>query len=407
MLSTFFRHWLLSFQGIPKGAWLLSAVNLINRCGSMVLVFLSVYLTTHLGFNIKEAGYVMTCFGIGALVGMWLGGIATDRFGYYPIQLGSLALNGLLLIGMVWVKEFWTLCLTVFTLSLVAEMFRPANQVAIAYYSTVETRTRAISLQRMAFNLGFTLAPALGGILAGKMGWEWLFWADGITCLLSAVALRLLLKPGKVAKAESEVTRKTTPVIGDSPYRDRPFIAFTLLTFLGAMVFMQLIWTVPVFFKDSYQWNESSIGWAMALNGAIVFLIEMPFIFFAEGKKTMLNLVRWGILAYAISYLVFLLPIGALVATCLYMLFISIGEILVMPFSSNLVYRRAGERPNKGQYLAMFGLSYSVANILAPLLGTQLIAAWGYPALWTSAIALAFVTLGGFYWLEKRLPSWT
>ncbi len=114
-----------------------------------------------------------------------------------------------------------------------------------------------------------------------------------------------------------------------------------------------------------------------------------------------------GILAYAISYLVFLLPLSALVATCLYMLFISIGEILVMPFSSNLVYRRAGERPNKGQYLAMFGLSYSVANILAPLLGTQLIAAWGYPALWTSAIALALATLGGFYWLEKRMASWT
>lgn len=407
MLSTFFQHWLLSFQGIPKGAWLLSAVNLINRCGSMVLVFLSVYLTTHLGFHIKDAGYVMTCFGIGALLGMWLGGLATDRFGYYPIQLASLAANGILLLAMVWVTAFWSLCLLVFTLSLVAEMFRPANQVAIAYYSTAETRTRAISLQRMAFNLGFTLAPALGGILAGTMGWEWLFWADGITCLLSALALWLLLKPGKVPKAEPTLGTHPLPTKGSSPYRDKPFIAFTLLTFLGAMVFMQLIWTVPVFFKEAYQWTESSIGWAMALNGAIVFLIEMPFIFFAEGKKPMLYLVRWGILAYALSYLIFLLPLSAVGATLLYMLLISVGEILVMPFSSNLVYRRAGERPNKGQYLAMFGLSYSVANILAPLLGTQLIAAWGYPALWTSAISLAIITLYGFYWLEKRLPSWS
>lgn len=404
MLSSFFRHWLDSFKGIPHGVWLLSFVNFINRAGSMVLIFLSVYLTAHLGYDIRHAGYVMTCFGIGALGGTWIGGWATDRFGYYPIQLASLALNGIFLLLLLLVQDFWWMCATVFTLSLLSEMFRPANQVAIAYYSTPETRTRSISLLRMAFNLGFTLSPALGGILAGHFGWHWLFWADGITCIAAAVLLRILLKPGKVEKAW-QAALPDAPAEEMPPYKDRPFLAFTLLTFVGAMVFMQLIWTVPVYFKDYHHWSEETIGWVMAINGALVFLVEMPLIFFAEGKKPILTYVRWGIGLYLISYLVFLFPVGGMTAAVLYMVFISIGEVLVMPFSGNFAYAKAGERKNKGRYLAMYGLSYSVANILAPLLGTQVIGWWGYETLWTITIGISVLGLLGFAWLQNRLEA--
>ena len=97
----------------------------------MVLIFLSVYLTKHLGYDIRDAGYIMTSFGLGALGGMWLGGMATDRFGYFPVMVWSLLLNGVMLIGLLAIKDFWPMCIAVFSLSLVAETFRPANQVAI------------------------------------------------------------------------------------------------------------------------------------------------------------------------------------------------------------------------------------------------------------------------------------
>ena len=76
---------------------------------------------------------------------------------------------------------------------------------------------------------------------------------------------------------------------------------------------------------------------------------------------------------------------------------------MVMPFSSNFAYAKAAEQKNKGQYMAMYGLAYSVANILAPLLGTQIIAAWGYQVLWAITLGLSVVALAGFYWLDQRL----
>jgi predicted MFS family arabinose efflux permease len=55
--------------------------------------------------------------------------------------------------------------------------------------------------------------------------------------------------------------------------------------------------------------------------------------------------------------------------------------------------------------MALYTMAYSVANILAPLLGTQVIDHWGYPALWSLAMGMALLAWAGFKLLEKRLGT--
>ncbi|MCJ7525466.1 MAG: hypothetical protein MUP71_09640 [Candidatus Aminicenantes bacterium] len=45
-----------AYAGLPRNAWLLSLVHFVNRSGSMVLFFLSLYLTRKLGFTMAQAG---------------------------------------------------------------------------------------------------------------------------------------------------------------------------------------------------------------------------------------------------------------------------------------------------------------------------------------------------------------
>lgn len=402
MLFRLYAHWKGSYSGIPAKVWFLSIVSLINRCGAMVVVFLTIYLTKHLGYSIKDAGYVLGCFGAGAFLGAYIGGKLTDRFGYYPIMFWSLIGNGLMLIVLIQLSHFWVMCGAVFLLSVISEVFRPANSIAIARSCTPETRTRSISLYRMSVNLGWTVAPAFGGLLAG-FGWHWLFVADGVTCILAAVLLWLLIAP---KERETEDSPAGTPEQDDkpaavSPYRDKPFLAFILLTVLGAMVFMQLLWTVPVYFKDHYHWDEHTIGLLAALNGLIVFLVEMPLIYRIEGRRSRLAFVRMGLVLYAAAYFAFLLPPGGLPSAILYMVAISFGEMYVMPFSSNFVFGYA-EKGSAGGYMALYTMAYSVANIIAPLMGTQVIALWGFDTLWYLMCAISAVTLAGFWMLERK-----
>jgi predicted MFS family arabinose efflux permease len=59
-----------------------------------------------------------------------------------------------------------------FSIMTLADMFRPAMFVSLATYAKPENRTRALTLVRLAVNLGFAAGPALGGLIIMGMGYK-------------------------------------------------------------------------------------------------------------------------------------------------------------------------------------------------------------------------------------------
>ena len=380
----------------------------------MVICFMTLYLTQHLHFGIREAGYITGFYGLGSIVGQYLGGYLTDRIGFHRVQWLALIFNGLILFIAVYIESFIAISVTMFLLSVTADAFRPANQIAIRTHSDEATRTRAFSLMRVSINLAIGLALTIGGLLI-SFGWHWLFWADGITCFAAAIMLHFTLRnnrqPTKKEKEKTALQTQSPPSVSESKknnltqksaYRDKDFLIFTVLTFIGATVFMQLLWTVPLFFKEAYHWSEAKIGAVSAINATIVTLVEMPLIFQIENKRPKMWFVRLGIMLYGISYLALIVPNSwALGVAIFYMISISLGEILVMPFSTSWATLRAGDA-RQGQYMALYGIAYAITNISSPMLGTQIIAAFGYNTLWLVMSIMAAISWIGFYYLGQK-----
>ena len=394
-----------SFRGLPREVWLLSCVSLINRSGAMVICFLTLYLTKSLHFDIKSAGYIMSCFGLGSIAGAYCGGVLTDKYGYYRVQWFTLVMHGVLLWSMMFISEFYTLALGMLLIGIFSEAFRPANTVAIKLHSDSATRTRSMSLMRVAVNLAISVALIVGGLLV-SLGWNWLFIIDGLTCFGAAAMILFSLKEKKVVPedlAKSSKMSSPPPQYNNdiSAYKDKKYLLFVLSTFIGATVFMQIMWTVPAFFSQVYGWDEAAIGAMSAVNGIAVMTLEMPLIFRIEHKRPPMWFVRLGIMCYMIAYLAFILPasLGWLLAI-FYMIVISFGEIFVMPFSTSWATKQ-GNSARQGQYLALYTMAYSVSNVVAPMLGTQVIAAWGFTALWFVLSGLGILAFSGFWYLEK------
>ena len=389
-----------SFSGIPPKIWLLSAISLINRSGAMVICFLTLYLTENLHFTIEQAGYAMSSYGFGAILGAYLGGHLTDRFGYRQVMLLTLIGSGLVMLMAMFVVDFLLMCTTLFSLNCIAEAFRPASTVSIKENSTAEIRARSFSLYRVFINLAISLALVLGGIIIG-FGWKWIFICDALTCFFSAALLFFVVSPNGKKKNIADESEQSPK--GKSAWRDGDFILFLFFTFLSAVAFMQILWTVPAFFKQVYGWEESRIGWVSALNGTVVMLTELPMIFFLEGKKKTMWMVRLGVFLYGLSYLLLGLPVAyGILWAIAYMVAISFGEIFVMPFSATWVTFRSPSQ-NQGEYVALYTMSYSVSNVVAPLLGTQIIAHWGYNYLWYVMAFVSLLSLSGFYWLDQKI----
>ena len=107
-----------AFGGLSPAAWMLALVILINRSGTMVIPFLSVYLTSSLGFSLVETGWIMSMFGLGAIGGSFLGGWLTDKIGPFKVQLISLLGGGLMFLALSQVTSFYPLAGFIFFVSL-------------------------------------------------------------------------------------------------------------------------------------------------------------------------------------------------------------------------------------------------------------------------------------------------
>jgi predicted MFS family arabinose efflux permease len=224
MLKTSFQRYINNFRGFTREIWILTFITFINRAGTMVLPFLSKYLKEDLHFSYSQVGWIMVFFGSGSILGSWLGGKLSDKIGFYKIMIFSLFTTGVLLFCIQFITSFVGLCIGMFVLMIIADMFRPAMFVSIGAYAKPENRTRALTLVRLAINLGFAAGPALGGLIIMTIGYNGLFWIDGGTCIIAILFFWIKVKEKK--KTAYSDKAHLGEVLTHSVFKDKPFWIF-------------------------------------------------------------------------------------------------------------------------------------------------------------------------------------
>ena len=63
-MKTLYYNYLDTFKGLSREVWWLALITFINRAGTMVIPFLSIYLTEDLEISLPNVGWIMTCFGL-------------------------------------------------------------------------------------------------------------------------------------------------------------------------------------------------------------------------------------------------------------------------------------------------------------------------------------------------------
>ncbi len=384
-LVNFYRE---SYTGLPTEIWHLSWVMLINRAGAMVLPFLSLYVTSILGFTLAQSGIVLSFYGIGSLIGTYIGGQLTDKVGHYYVQLWSLILSGFSFFVLMQLTGFYELCAGLLITSAFTDALRPANMSSVAEYSPPELRTRSIGLIRLAINLGFSAGPAIGGLIAFFFGYKWLFFVDGLTCLFAALLFFTLI-PRSTDHVETVEMTSPDQTHHVSPYRDTSYIIFIILVTLTGMVFMQYFHTVPVYFKEEMSLNEKYIGGLMAVNGLLIVLIEIPLIHYIENKYHHFALLVLGVTLIGFGFAAFNCGYEAIYAW-ISILFLTIGEILNFPFATTLVLNRSPMK-GRGRYMALYNMSWSLCAIFAPIIGFAVADKFSFNDLWFGACALCLL----------------
>lgn len=392
-------------RALPARIRLLVAARAVNQLGACSLAFLTVLLGRDLGASLTVAGAVGGLFGLATVPSRLLGGRLADRWGRRRTILAGLLGCALAQLGIAVAPDLAVAMVCCALLGLAFELYEPPSQAMIADGVAPEDRAAAYALLTTALAVGNMGAGLLADVV-GRSNLRWLFVIDAASCLACALIVRIALSEDRPLRPGGAVeSAKSTPADHEhprSPWRDGSLLAMTAAGTVFALVYMLMLISLPLSL-DADGIDPASAGLIMTASTVISLLARpalrarrladlAPATAIAAGYL----LMAVGLAGYAVAHT---LP-ALLVPTALY----SVGNLLLTGRAFALVTALA---PPGGaaRYLAVYGLSWGFATLLAPPLGTWLIAAHGPGALWAAMSGTCLAMAGAQPRLLRRLAA--
>jgi MFS family permease len=396
---------------LPREVWYLCLAILINRAGTMVLPFLTLYLTLSRKLSPGTAGLALTIYGLCAIVIAPLAGRFSDRFGGLRIMKLSLILSGLILFVFPLVNSIIGIYVVCGLWAIASEAFRPPSMAIIGDLAGPERRKAAFALSRLAINLGMSIGPVIGGFLAMR-SYQLLFYVDGTTSLLAGLLLAILpwrtlhrdnkaLREAEqreqgLAGSETKATLRYSDVL-----KDRRFTFFLIAMLPIELVFFQTLAAMPLFLVRELQMTEAGIGLLFAINTVIIIVVEVP-LNTAMAHWPHRHALALGALLIGIGFGALILIDGVLGAALTVVIW-TFGEMIFLPASAAFVSDIA-PREQAGAYMGLYTMGFSVALAIGPWLGTEILENFGSSAVWVGTFLCSCITAGAI-WILRTEPT--
>lgn len=348
-----------SLRALPKAAWFVFAGTFINRMGSLVMPFVTLYLTRH-DFTIDQAGWALLSYGVGNLVATLLGGHLADSIGRRNTMLFSLFSTTVVMCLIPHAETIRTIYTLMFFTGVTGEMYRPAVNALIADIVPEEHRLAAYAANRTALNAGFAFGPSLGGFLA-VYSWDLIFYADALTTGLYALIALYALPHGRRSDGSANGTRSIWREIMNNV----PFLLFALSSFLVGVTFMQINSTYSLQIVNA-GFDPWVFGVFTSFNGLLVVCIELPLVSITRRYSPKVVIV----VGYALIGIGMALAVGSKTIPHFFVVMVvfTLGEIISMPMIPTLLARIAPE-DSRGRYMGVFGLTWAFALVIGPKAG--------------------------------------
>ena len=387
---------------LPREVWYICLAILVNRAGTMVLPFLTLYLTVNRQLSPGIAGLALTIYGICSIIIAPLAGRLSDRFGGLRIMKLSLIMSGSILFVFPFVKSTLGIYLICGLWAMLSEAFRPPSMATIGELAGPERRKAAFVLSRLAINLGMSIGPVIGGFLA-MYSFKLLFYVDGSTSLLAGLLLavlpwRTLGRKVELAKVDLNSGETAAASIDENPartlrysdvLRDRTLIYFLLATIPIELVFFQTLAAMPLFLVRDLHFTEAGFGMLLAINTVIIIFVEVP-LNLAMEKWPHHHSLALGALLVGIGFGALVLIDGVFGAAITVVIW-TFGEMIFLPASAAYVSDIA-PREQAGAYMGLYTMGFSVAFAVGPWLGAHVMETLGSAVVWIGTFACGVLT---------------
>jgi MFS family permease len=378
-----------SLRALPRAAWILFLGVFLNRFGTFIIPFLSLYMKRK-GFSFTDSGVAIGAYGAGTLVACLLGGYLADHIGRRKTITLSM-FSGAVMMLLLWrADSWWGIVLLTGLNGLCAEAYRPASTALLADLVPNGQRVIAFTTYRIALNAGWMFGPATAGFVATH-SFGPLFVGDAVSSMLFGVVAWVALPHGvRSSKDEAGWGTAVRSIAGNSR-----FLQYLVATAFITWIFYQISSTYGLFI-DQLGYSPFVYGSLISFNGLVVASLELIVSNFTR-RFPPRRAIACGYLLVGIGFGLNILG-DSIPWLAFAMLIVTFGEMSSLPIG--VAYIADLAPPDmRGRYMGAYGLTWSLTLIFGPAFGMHLLAK-SATLLWLACAC------SGVIGAALMLPSW-
>jgi MFS family permease len=346
----------------------LLSVIFINLLGFGIIVPLLPFYAKSFQASAWQVSLIFSAFAIGAFFGEPFWGRMSDRIGRKPILISTVTGNCLCYMALAFAPNVYVAFLVRF-LGGLASGNASVIQGYIADVTPADKRAGRMSLLGAAFNLGFIVGPAVGGLLAhpeaGHAGFRIpLIVASGLSALC-VIGLVLFVKESRERNHHTFDTQPNRWAVVGRALSHPAIVRLMLVTFLAGGAFMGIESIFGLWADARFGWGPRQVGLAFGVVGVVATFCQIVLVGRLSKRFGEARVLAAGMALTTCAMAMQPFSTGGW-STVPLLALSAFGQSIAWPNVSALISRHA-EWEHQGQYLGLNNATGAAARLFGPL----------------------------------------
>ncbi len=381
-----------------------------NIGGNMYGPLLPLYVQ-ELGADLTQVGVFFTLAMIAPLLFQILGGWLSDSIGrVQAMAIGSLAgLVGYLV--FVAAPSWGWLLLAMMGLSMASSFVGPSFQALVAEQSSEETRGRVFSITQGVFMIVGVVGAPLGGFLADRFGFRWMFAVAAALYALATIIRVFMARQIRLEEESAPETPRPAPSLSHLKTSLRTLAALIIGGGIITWIFLSdgvsdvtfsLVGNLfPIYMNDIIGISKTQLGLLSGLASVVTMALIVVGGWISDKAGERVGIVLGNLLIAGAIFI--MLNVQSFAGLIPAWILLGIGQALSAP-AYNALISKAVPNHLRGTAFGFFSTSLGIISLPAPYIGTWMWQRFG-PRVPFYVPLVAMLAMLPVIWFKFKLPK--
>lgn len=355
---------------------LVLALIVFNAGGGMVTILGSLFLND-IFVPIKTIGFIIACFGAGSFIGGYTGGYMADyispsRIVSFAILGNAIAISVFALTDSIFLFSVCMFCMGVFN-----SAFRPASILLLFEAAQNFSRSRILSLRRVALNIGFSLGSAMFGFLYSYNSKLSFLIIGGVFFLNFCFSFFISYQVGENKSPEHGAKASGNLFL---------FIGLNLLLIATTVILEQYKSTYPLYLEKFRGFSILDLSLMFSIHGILILIFQIPVGMISDKSHLAIGcFVGTILLGAGMGMTPMITSFSILILSCALWTF---AEMIIQPLI--LPYILNSSTVKRGKAMGIYQACFSLGGLLGPIFGTFVLS-YAPELLWNLCFIISLV----------------